>query len=158
MSNEEITARLMEPFPAEEIKTRPGRGGVALSYLEGATVIRRLIQATGNIFDISVLDLRERDNLVIALVEINIPEIGKRQHVGCARLDLDPDNAYKAAITSAIKKAATTAGLGLNLYFEDDTSSEPESESRSERGGYSGRGNGERSTARPGFRPVRQSA
>jgi hypothetical protein len=57
---EEITAALTKPFPASAIKTRQGGGGSSLSYIEGETVIRRLIAATGNRFDVKVLGVEAK--------------------------------------------------------------------------------------------------
>jgi len=159
MTNEEITARLMEPFPAECIRTRPGRGGIALSYVSGGHVLKRLIEATDNTFDFRVLDVQERDDMVIAICELEIPGLGKRQHIGCARRD--SDQAFKIAVTDSLKKILSLYGNSLSLYLgEDDldTGVDTPDESRQTRNGYSGRGNGERASSRPNFRPIRQTA
>lgn len=110
---------LMRPFPQQAIKQRRGANGVALSYVEAHTVIRRLVEATGNEFDFRVLGIDIQDNLVMATVELAIGN-SKRQQVGTVRMNGgNNDDAVKAAISDGLKKAATLFSVGLELYGPD---------------------------------------
>lgn len=120
MSDEMMTARLMARFPDEAVKQRVGGGGKRLDYVEGHTVIHRLIDATGNRFDFRVLSLDQKGDLLTALVELTIPGLGSRQHIGVQRVAPGAgEDLTKGAITDALKKAATLFGVGLELYGPD---------------------------------------
>jgi hypothetical protein len=110
---------LTKPFPKEAIKQRKGANNRTLCYVETHSVIRRLIEATGNDFNFSVIGIETQDSLVQATVEL---ELGgcKRQHVGTQRINGgNDDDCVKAAISDAIKKCATLFGIGLELYGPD---------------------------------------
>lgn len=110
---------LTRPFPREAIKQRKGANNKMLCYVETHSVIRRLIEATGNDFNFRVTGIETQDTLVQATVEL---ELGgcKRQHVGTQRINGgNNDDAVKAAISDAIKKCATLFGVGLELYGPD---------------------------------------
>jgi hypothetical protein len=125
MSEGTITERLMEAFPPEAIKEREGGGRRRLSYVEGHTVIHRLIKATGNRFDVRVLALEYKGDLLTATVELSIPELGTRQHIGVQKVsERGGEDLVKGAVTDAIKKAATLFGVGLELYGPDYESGE----------------------------------
>lgn len=103
--NHELLSR---PFPKESIKQRRGNGNIMLSYLETHTVIRRLIEATGNNFDFKVLSIDQTDDLVVAKVELEIPGLGKRQHCGSARVvGGNNEDTIKCAISDSIKKVSS---------------------------------------------------
>ncbi len=115
-----MTVKLMEPFPREAIKTRQGGGNTRLSYIEGHTVIHRLIAATDNRFDLRVLNVEQKGDLLTALVELTIPGLGSRQHMGVQKVsERGGEDLVKGAITDAMKKAATLFGVGLELYGPD---------------------------------------
>jgi hypothetical protein len=132
---EAITAALLAPFPPQAIKTRSGGGGSSLSYVEGETVIRRLIKATGNRFDVKVLGFDAKpagttaprdgkpgrpQTLLTATVELCVPGLGCRQHIGVQLTsEGGGEDLAKGAVTDAIKKAATLFGVGLELYGPD---------------------------------------
>lgn len=128
----DITEGLVKPFPKTALKTRPGDGGKkAMTYVDGTTVFRRLIDATGNNFSVEVIDQEIRDFgstsrgaarlLLIARVRITIPGMGSREHVGVQVVNADSggEDLWKGAVTDAIKKAATLFGVGLELYGPD---------------------------------------
>lgn len=157
---------LTRPFPKEAIKQRKGNGGIYLNYVETHTVIRRLIEATGNQFNFRVLAIDQTPDLVMATVEL---EIGgsKRQHVGTARVAGNPDDCVKASISDACKKASTLFGIGLELYGVDYEAERPQATPttrpvQTPRQSVSGNGNGHRepvgatSGRRVGFRPIQQ--
>jgi hypothetical protein len=122
---------LAKPFSPEAVKTREAPGGrKPLSYVEGHTVIHRLNDATGNCWDFRVLDMsstvtgkdRNGNDIVIftATVELTIPGLGSRQHVGVQAVRQGAgEDLVKGAVTDALKKAATLFGVGLELYGAD---------------------------------------
>ena len=132
MTDQVDIQKLTKPFPREAVKQREGSRGKLLDYVEGHTVIRRLNEATGNRWNFSVLRIEERDRIVRmrdgerevteikALVELDIPGLGKRQHVGVQLVGAGGgEDLYKGAITDALKKAATLFGVALELYGDD---------------------------------------
>lgn len=135
--------KLTEPFPDTAIKQRQGGGNRSLSYVEGHTVIHRLIAATDNTYSFRVLKIDTRDvstqrgtaTLVMATVELEIPGLGARQHIGVQMVnDAGGEDLVKGAITDALKKAATLFGVGLELYGPDYASGElPEASQRASR-------------------------
>ena len=128
-SPDEITKALAEPFPPQALKRRSDRGST-FTYVEGHTVFRRLIDATGNRFDVAVIDqsitpygqtAKGADRVIItARVRLTIPELGSREHMGVQVTSIGSgEDLYKGAISDAIKKAATLFGVGLDLYGPD---------------------------------------
>lgn len=117
--------RLAERFPASEHKTR-NQGGATLTYVTGEMVISRLNAVLG--FDWSFRVLREGQTEVEAwvLAELTATIDGKtvtREHYGnqdLARGQRATSDLFKSAATDALKKAATTIGVGLYLYDEDE--------------------------------------
>jgi hypothetical protein len=128
---DEITRRLMEPFPQEALKRRDKPGGRGfVTYVDGTTVFRRLIHATGNNFNVEVTDQQiipygsgktDERLLLKATVRITIPDYGHREHTGVQLVNATSggEDLWKGAITDAIKKAATLFGVGLELYGPD---------------------------------------
>ena len=128
-SPEEITRALAEPFPPAALKRRNDRGST-FTYVEGHTVFRRLIDATGNRFDVQVIEQsitpygqtsKGADRVIItARVRLTIPDLGSREHMGVQVTSIGSgEDLYKGAISDAIKKAATLFGVGLDLYGPD---------------------------------------
>jgi hypothetical protein len=113
--------RLVEPFPMAARKTRPGAHGMALTYVDGTTVIHRLIEATKNNYSFSVNRYWSEANCRYALVTLTIPGLGSRSHIGVQAEDSrsGEDALAKGAITDGLKKAATLFGVGLELYGAD---------------------------------------
>lgn len=126
----EITAALQEEFPRDAIKRREGAKKRWFDYVEGYTVIRRLIKATDNQFDVRVINLDRVGDLVTATVELTIPGLGSRQHIGVQMFKAGSgEDLIKGAVTDGIKKAATLFGVALELYGEDyEAADEPTSE------------------------------
>lgn len=116
----DITDILRRPFPKEAIKKRVIGGNRKADYVEGHTVILRLIEATENQFDVRVVNLNLGDTLVTATVELTIPGLGSRQHIGVQKVSANGgEDLVKGAITDALKKAATLFGVALELYGDD---------------------------------------
>lgn len=164
VSNEVLT----RAFPREAIKQRRGASGKALSYVEAHSVIRRLIEATGNNFAFRVLSIDIQDTLVMATVELELPGLGKRQHVGTQRMNGgNNDDAVKAAISDGLKKSSTLFGVGLELYGPDYEADQPQQapasrpvQSRPQPSSNNGNGHrelvGATNSRRVGFRPIQQ--
>lgn len=163
---------LGKPFPKESIKQRRGQGGQSLSYVETHTVIRRLIEATGNNFNFKVLNIEQTPDLVMATVELEIPGLGKRQHVGVHRIrGATDDDAVKSSISDSIKKVFSLFSSGyLALWGPDYEAEQPQTTPaarpvqapRQYTGGNGNNGNGHREPVgatngrRVGFRPIQQ--
>lgn len=113
--------KLREPFPANAIRQRAGGGGRMLSYVEGHTVIRRLNEACAE-WDFTIIREWQEGNLLKAQVQLCIPGLGCRQHVGVqvfSDRQGTEDVQAKGHITDALKKSATLFGVGLELYGPD---------------------------------------
>lgn len=112
---------LTQPFPADAVKERTIGGGFRASYVDGITVIRRLNEATGNDWNFSVDRYWIEGNLSYALVTLELPGHGSRQHIGVQTINdrSGEDAVAKGAITDGLKKAATLFGVAAELYGPD---------------------------------------
>ena len=116
---------LTRPFKPASIRQRPAPGGNGkmLSYLDGATVIRRLNKACGFCWSFEVLSESFVDGLLKAHGRLTIPGLGARDAVGVQRIAQNSgEDFHKGAFTDALKKCASLFGVGLELYgpdFED---------------------------------------
>jgi hypothetical protein len=131
---DEITRKLLEPFPIEVIEEKNG-----LLYVPHEIIRERLINATGNQFDWSIDQVLFRDDGVtrrandrytgeprrplsmIVIGTLTIPGLGSRAGIGAHPLDegAGEDAAYKSAESDALKRAAMAFGVGLHqLYIE----------------------------------------
>jgi len=129
IDRKQITEELMKEFPTSAHKTREQQGK-KLTYVDGTTVFRRLINATDNNFSIEVLEdsiqpfgqNRSGDRYLLrARVRLTIPGFGSREHVGVQIVNAESggEDLWKGHVTDAIKKAATLFGVGLELYGPD---------------------------------------
>ena len=119
--NNDVRAALERPF--HELKTRPGRNGQTMTYIEGHQVIHRLNEAFGSDWSFRVLEHRVAAGEVIVLGELQVAGATKHafggKDVTKSRNGGDPvslSDDFKAAATDALKKAATLLGVGLHLY------------------------------------------
>lgn len=117
--------KLAERFPAEDHKTRK-QGGRDLTYLPGEKVIGRLNKVLGFDWSFRVVNQGTTDVEAWVLGELSATIDGSvvtRQQYGnqdLARGQHATTDLYKSAATDALKKAATTIGVGLYLYDEDE--------------------------------------
>ena len=109
------------------VKSRPGRNGQQLSYLEGHSIIQRLNEALEGEWSFRVLEHHVLEDTVVVLGELTATGLTKhafggseitRSRDGGTPIDLADD--LKAAATDALKKAATLFGIGLYLYGEEE--------------------------------------
>lgn len=126
-----IIERLNKPFPREAIKSRTIGGNRKADYVDGATVIRRLNEATDCQWDFTVDQYwsepgEHGSGVTFAKVTLTIPGLGSRQHMGVQSYNerSGEDVVAKGAITDALKKAATLFGVALDLYGPDYESGE----------------------------------
>ena len=134
-------AALAAPF--SNVKTRPGRNGQQLSYLEGHAVTQRLNEAFEGDWSFKVLEHSVLEETVYVLGELRACDQVK-QAFGGSEVTRSRDNGtpidladdLKSAATDALKKAATLFGIGLYLY--GDGNEEP----GHEKGNGSSKGNG----------------
>ncbi len=130
MRNREV---LEKKFPKREIKTRLGKDGKELYYLETPSVIKRLNEAFEGewSFEIKekVIDLEM--GYVWVLGRLTCGNVVKEQFGFKA---LSPENQggltelgddLKAAASDALKKCATLLGVGLYLYQEGEEAPTP---------------------------------
>ncbi len=126
----ELLDRLGEPFPQAALKQRAAPGGRTFTYLEGHAVIRRLNACLPNGWSFRVLSTEFKpwgqtnagrpQYLVLATVELDIPSLGTRSHVGVQVVSEGAgEDLFKGAVTDGLKKAATLFGVGLELYGTD---------------------------------------
>ena len=110
-----ILKLLEEPFEASQIRTREGRGGMKLSWVDARTVAERLDAALG----ISGWEWRverQQDGVVLGTLSINLPS-GKtivRQDWGYMTGGSGED--LKEAASDALRRAASLFGVGRSLY------------------------------------------
>ena len=115
---ESVSQKLREQFAADVIKQRQGPGGRSFSYITGADVITRVIDATDNTFDFRILELTNMGNFFLARVSLSIPGLGEREGIGVqANIDANEDS-IKGAITVGFKIAAKMFGVGLGLWSD----------------------------------------
>jgi hypothetical protein len=117
--------------PFTDIKTRPGRNGGQLQYIEGHQVVQRLNEAFGGDWSFRVMQHDVLDGEVVVLGELRAGDITKHAFGGSevtktreGRVVSLADD-LKSAATDALKKAATLMGVGLHLYGPEETATPP---------------------------------
>jgi hypothetical protein len=122
-----IRTALSAPFADDLVKRRRGSFGREISYVEGNAVIARLNDAFDGNWNFSIIEHHELPTgEVLVLGRIGafgvvkeafgrgMPAVSKETGEVLSAAD-----AYKAAATDALKKAATLLGVALNLYADD---------------------------------------
>lgn len=129
--NQSTFVALNLPTPTKFVKERPGKGGGTWKYVEGAYVIDRLNMVFGLAWGFEVEAqwseqgyAMVRGHLVINLLDgRTVKRPGSGSHEITLRKDgktlLDLGNDYKAAETDALKRAARTLGIALDLYSDE---------------------------------------
>jgi hypothetical protein len=111
----QMWAKLAEPFPDSEVKQRPGRGSMTFSYVDARAVMQRLddvLTPAGWEFTSSVLpgtDIVHGRLTVAGFV---------REDYGYPNSDKD-EEPIKAASSDALKRCAVMFGVGRHLYDDN---------------------------------------
>ena len=129
MDNEKLRL-LMRPF--SDIRTRPGRNGGSISYIEGHAIVQRLNEALGGDWSFRVLEHQVLEQEVLVLVELRAGEVIKHAFGGSELTRtregkvVSVADDLKSAATDALKKAATLLGVGLYLYGPEEAPAPPQ--------------------------------
>lgn len=119
--------RFDTPFPAEEIKERPGRGGMSYSYVDARVVHQRLDDVVGTGGWQTTYKLIDPGTYAIEctlMVKLDGEWITKTD-VGYPNSDRD-EEPLKSAYSDATKRAAVQFGIGRHLYSEKPTTTKKE--------------------------------
>ncbi len=108
--------------PFNDIKSRPGRNGQSISYVEAHSIVQRLNDALAGDWSFRMLEHDVREGEVIVLAELRTGEVVKQAFGGSEVtrtregkvVSLADD--LKSAATDALKKAATLMGVALQLH------------------------------------------
>ena len=121
MSNAvEISKQLQAPFAPEDLKQRPGRGGLTFTYADARAVAQRLddvLGCDGWSFEVSVADPARA--VVKGSLALRID--GKsviREDFGYPNSAQD-DEPLKSAASDALRRCAAQSGVGRSLYSPD---------------------------------------
>ena len=124
---DKIRKALSAPFPTEAIKNRRGNFGKPISYVEGGAIVARLNDCFDGDWSFAIVEHR-----VLSTGEVLVH--GKLTAMGVVKEAfgksapavsretgeiIGEGDAYKAAATDALKKAATLLGVALSLYADD---------------------------------------
>jgi hypothetical protein len=143
-----IFARLAEPFPESEVKTR-SQGGAKLRYITARTARRRLNEVLGPAG--WETRLQPGDKYVLCVLTIILPggtRISREALGGYPKMPLEED-AVKGGDSDAFKRACACFGIAEYLYGDEvATFAEPRGERQRERSGGDDR--------QPDRRPLRE--
>lgn len=136
--NEAQLSFITQKTPSKYIKTRPGPGGIPLSYVEVGYVINMLNQVFGWDWDFRILDQQIGKKQVWVRGELSVRAKGhtitKGQFGGAdiktSRTTGEPISIaddLKAAASDCLKKCASMLGIAGDVYWRDlDLSAEGE--------------------------------
>lgn len=123
---------LEAPLEKSWIKQRQAGGGRVLDYIEGARVIELLNKAFNYQWDFEILDMQiiqaepwknqEQGKYAQVKARITVPGLAYKEAVGSKAIigrTSEQESVFKAAMTDALKKAATLFGIGRELYLDD---------------------------------------
>ena len=123
---------LERPFCGEDVKTRRGRSGQSLSYVEIANYIRRLNEALEGDWSFEVVEHKVLDDEVLVLGRLTAGEVVKTDFGGSSitrgRTDGEVvclSDELKAAASDALKRCARLLGVGLDLYRDEPEETAP---------------------------------
>ena len=122
MDNEKMRL-LTRPF--NDIKSRPGRNGQSISYVEAHSIVQRLNDALAGDWSFRVLEHDVREGEVVVLGELRAGDIVKQAFGGSEVTKtregkvVSVADDLKAASTDALKKAATLMGVAQQLHGVD---------------------------------------
>ncbi len=127
---------LTRPFAPEQVKTRPGHGGKQLHYLETASVIERLAEASEHTWSFELVRYELLADEVIVTGKLTLDGVVKMD-VGSSSITRDSSGKEvsvgddtKSAVSDCIKRCARLFCIGLELYGGAPTSQAARSEVR----------------------------
>ncbi len=117
------TQIIEQEFDKALIKTRKGRSGNRLSYIEVPEYIKRLNMAFDYNWSFDIQEERIESGFVIVRAKLTAEGISKTQY-GTSQITLAKDSGeivsigddFKAAGSDALKKCSSLFGIGLHLY------------------------------------------
>ncbi len=118
--------------PFTDIKTRPGRNGQAIQYVEGHAIVHRLNEALAGDWSFRVLEREVLEQEVLVLVELRAGDVVKHAFGGSELTRTREGKVVsiaddlKSAATDALKKAATLLGVGLQPCAVEDAPAPPQ--------------------------------
>jgi hypothetical protein len=121
INDKDLAALLAAPFAPEDLKTRPGRGGMIYTYADVRAIDTRLDQVftpLGWSFSWEVIDLAKSVVRGRLLVSLNgqtktIEECG---YPNAAGQDEEP---FKSSVSDSRRRAAAALGIARGLYAPD---------------------------------------
>ena len=139
---------ITQKTPRAYIKTRPGPGGMPLSYVEVGYVINTLNQVFGWDWDFRVLDQQVGKKQVWVRGELSVRARGHtivKGQFGGADIKLNRTTGepisiaddLKAAASDCLKKCASMLGIAGDVYWKDLEMQAPETEERTTTPAYS---------------------
>ena len=114
------------PLPVDKIKKRPGKGGLTFDYVTPDFVIDLLNEAFEYEWSTRIVSNAMHGDTAVVGLELTIPVadgrfICKQQFGSCdVGRGMGPGEAFKGAASDALKKAATLAGVALELYHDEE--------------------------------------
>lgn len=127
---DDITSVLSKEFGIDDLKSRDGGRGGSLVYVDRYQAVKRVLEATGNKFDMWIGDpifipMKDRDgnerNVVAIKVTITIKGLGTREALGVQDLrDGSGEDLIKGAIADGFKVVMSYFGMALELYNPDN--------------------------------------
>ena len=112
--------------PFADIKSRPGRNGQSIQYIEAHSIVQRLNDALAGDWSFRVLEHDVREGEVVVLGELRAGDVVKQAFGGSevtrtreGKVVSIADD-LKSAATDALKKAATLLGVGMHVYVAEE--------------------------------------
>ena len=117
MTKEDIIAQLSRPFSKEELRTRPGQGGMTFTYADAAAVIARLNEVLGGAWDFEADLVQPQPAVVKGTLVVHFPDgsVARRVDYGYPNGERDQEP-VKSAQSDALRRCARMVGVGLYLY------------------------------------------
>lgn len=113
---------LCRPFPPDQVRTRPGRNGVVLSYVETTSIIARLNLGCTS-WNFEIVEHCVQENEVFVIGKLTVDDGTVKMAFGGSSITTDAHGRvvsiaddFKSAASDALKKAATLLGIGAELH------------------------------------------
>ena len=131
-NNGDLREALETPFPAELIRSRPGKHGEQLRYVPTHSFIERMNSVYAGEWDFRIVNFEIREDEVVVIARLTAGEITK-EDFGSAAVIRKKDNgevvgigdSFKSAASDALKRCCRLLGLGLSLWTDDPDGIQP---------------------------------